>query len=188
MTTRCAWVNQDPLYIAYHDEEWGQPLHDERRLFEMLCLECAEAGLSWYLILKKRQNFRAAFDHFDPVKVAAYGPEKVEALLQDTGIVRSRAKIEAFIANAKAFLAIQAEVGSFDTYIWQFVEGQPIINHWPTVAEVPAETPQAQAMSQALKKRGFKFVGPKVCYAYMQSIGMVNDHTLDCFRHSELEG
>lgn len=186
MSNRCAWVTADPQYIAYHDTEWGVPLHDDRRLFEMLCLEGAEAGLSWILILRKRENFRVAFENFEPEKLMRYDENKIEALLQNEGIVRSRAKITAFINNAARFLEIQQEFGSFDAYIWGFVEGKPIINQWETVQDVPAESPQSQAMSKALKKRGFKFVGAKVCYAFMQSVGMVNDHTRDCFRHAEL--
>ncbi len=177
---RCAWCGDDPLYIKYHDEEWGRPVHDDHILFEMLCLEGAQAGLSWITILRKRDNYREAFDQFDPVKISQYGDEKVAELLQNAGIVRNKLKVNAFIKNAKAFLAVQEEFGSFDAWIWQFVDHQTIVNRWATRAEVPAETPESQAMSKALKKRGFSFVGPTICYAYMQSCGLVNDHSLDC--------
>lgn len=181
--TRCWWAGSDPLYVQYHDEEWGMPEHDDRKLFEMICLEGAQAGLSWITILRKRENYRATFDNFDAVTVAGYGQDKVEALMQDAGIVRNRRKIEAFIANARAVLAIQAEFGSFDAYLWGLVGGHPTVNTWHTIQEVPASTPTAEAMSKALKKRGFAFVGPTICYAFMQAVGMVNDHTTDCFRH-----
>lgn len=170
----------------YHDEEWGAPVHAERRLFEFLILEGAQAGLSWSTILKKRAAYRAAFDDFDPARVAAYGPDKAAALLANPGIVRNRAKIAAAIANAQAFLQIQAEYGSFDIFIWQFVGGRPRQNAWRTLADVPAQTVEAQAMSQALRQRGFKFVGPTICYAFMQAVGLVNDHTVDCFRYPEV--
>ncbi len=180
---RCGWVSDDPLYITYHDEEWGTPAHDDRRLFEMLILEGMQAGLSWITVLRKRENFRAAFDDFDPEIVAQYGEAKIAALMNDAGIIRNRSKINAAVTNARAFLDVQAEFGSFDAYIWQFIGGKPRINRWPTLADVPAETDESRQMSKALKKRGFKFVGPTICYAYMQSCGMVNDHTLDCAWH-----
>ncbi len=184
--TRCFWAGDDPLYIAYHDEEWGKPLHDDRKLFELLCLEGAQAGLSWITILRKRKNYRKAFDRFDPKKVARYDAKKVKELLADAGIVRNRLKVNAFIENARAFLAVQDEFGSFDAYIWQFVGGKPIVNCWQTGKEIPVKTPEAEAMSKDLKKRGFRFVGPTICYAYMQAAGMVNDHTTDCFKYNEL--
>lgn len=180
---RCAWSGSDPLYIAYHDEEWGVPVHDDRKLFEMLCLEGAQAGLSWITILRKREHYRTAFDHFDAEKIADYDDEKVAELLQNPGIVRNRLKVRGFIQNARAFLQVQEDFGSFDAYIWRFVDGAPIVNHWRTLSEVPAQTPEAQAMSKDLKKRGFTFVGPTICYAFMQATGLVNDHLVDCFRH-----
>ncbi len=179
---RCGWSTSDPLYIAYHDEEWGSPVRDDRKLFEMLCLEGAQAGLSWITILKRRQGYRAAFDDFDPAVVATYDEEKMGALLQDVRIIRNRAKIRAFVQNAHAFLRVQAEFGSFAGYIWSFVGGQPHVNCPPTLQEVPADTPESHAMSKALKKRGFSFVGPTICYAFMQACGLVDDHTQDCFR------
>lgn len=184
---RCEWAGGDPLYVIYHDEEWGVPVHDDRRLFEMLCLEGAQAGLAWITILRKRENYRMAFDNFDPVKVAGYADAQVAALLTDPGIVRNRLKVNAFIRNARAFLAVQAEFGSFDAYIWQFVNGAPIVNHWRSLRELPAQTPEAQAMSRDLKRRGFTFVGPTICYAFMQACGLVNDHIVDCFRHPRHE-
>jgi DNA-3-methyladenine glycosylase I len=175
-------------YIAYHDQEWGVPVHDDRRLFEMLCLEGAQAGLSWITILRKRENYRAAFDQFDPALVAAYDEAKQAELLQNPGIVRNRLKVRAFVRNAQAFLAVQQEFGSFDAYIWQFVGGAPMVNHWRSLAELPAQTPEAQAMSKDLSRRGFTFVGPTICYAYMQACGMVNDHVAGCFRHPSNAG
>lgn len=186
MTTRCAWAGDDPLYRAYHDEEWGQPVHDERELFELLVLEGAQAGLSWITILRKRENYRAAFDHFDPVKVAGYDEAKIEELLGDAGIIRNRLKVNAAVSNAQAFLKVQEEFGGFDAYIWRFVRQQPVVNAWETLAEIPASTPLSEKISKDLKKRGFKFVGPTIVYAYMQSIGMVNDHVTSCFRYKEL--
>ena len=186
MKTRCAWVSKDPLYLRYHDEEWGVPAHDERRLFEFLILEGAQAGLSWITILRKRDNYRRAFARFDPRKMARFGARDLERLLADPGIVRNRLKIEAAIANARAFLGVQKEEGSFDQFIWSFTGGAPRQNHWRSVREVPAQTPEAQAMSRALKQRGFRFVGPTICYAFMQAVGMVNDHVVDCFRYREL--
>ena len=182
--TRCAWAGDDPLYRRYHDEEWGVPVHDDRRHFEMLCLEGAQAGLSWITILRKRENYRAAFDGFDPVKVAGYDDDKVAELLANPGIVRNRLKVRAFIQNAQAFLRLQAEYGSFDAYVWGFVGGAPVVNHFQSMAELPAQTPIAEAMSKGLKQRGFTFVGPTICYAYMQACGMVNDHVVGCFRYA----
>jgi len=186
--TRCAWANKNPLYLTYHDREWGVPLHRDRGLFELLILEGAQAGLSWLTILKKREAFRRAFDNFDPEKMARYGADKIAALLADSSIVRNRTKIEAAIINAKEFLEIRDQYGSFDEYIWQFTGGKPIVNHWRSVGQVPASTVHSDAMSKALRKRGFKFVGTTICYAYMQAVGMVNDHTISCFRHRELCG
>ncbi len=186
MKQRCGWTTQDPLYIDYHDHEWGVPVYDDHTLFEYLILEGAQAGLSWFTILKKREAYRLAFDQFDPEKVAMYTQEKVEELLANEGIVRNRLKIQAAIANAKAFLAVQKEFGSFHRYIWSFVQGKPIINHWESMREVPASTEVSDAMSKDLKKRGFKFVGSTICYAFMQATGMVMDHTTDCFRYREL--
>ena len=182
---RCEWAGSDPLYLAYHDEEWGVPVHDDRRHYEMICLEGAQAGLSWITVLRKRDNYRAAFDNFDPNLVAGYDDDKVAELLANPGIVRNRLKVRAFIRNAQAFLRTQAEYGSFDAYIWRFVGGVPIVNRRQSLREIPAQTPEAQAMSKDLAKRGFTFVGPTICYAYMQACGMVNDHEVSCFRHSE---
>ncbi len=181
--TRCAWAGDDPLYIAYHDTEWGVPCHDERKLFEMLCLEGAQAGLSWITILRKRENYRIAFDNFDVETVAAYDDEKIASLLQDAGIVRNKLKVNAFVRNAQSLLRVQEEFGSFDAYIWGFVDGAPIVNHFTSMGEIPAQTERSLAMSKDLKKRGFTFVGPTICYAFMQATGMVNDHVVDCFRY-----
>ncbi len=178
--TRCEWCLGNELYIAYHDNEWGQPLHDDRRLFEMLVLEGAQAGLSWLTILQKRAGYRRAFDGFDPQKVARYTEAEIAALLQDPGIVRNRLKVNAAVQNARAFLAVQEEFGSFDRYIWQFTGGQPVINQWKTVQEIPAFTQQSDFMSRDLVKRGFKFVGSTICYAFMLAVGIVNDHVVDC--------
>ncbi|MCB9138247.1 MAG: DNA-3-methyladenine glycosylase I [Caldilineaceae bacterium] len=183
--TRCAWTTDDPLYQDYHDKEWGVPAHDDARLFEMLLLEGAQAGLSWITILRKRENYRAAFDYFSAEVIAAYDEEKFAALRENPGIVRNRLKIRAFTQNARAFLRVQEEFGSFDRYIWQFVDGAPIQNSWATVADAPAETALSRRMSKELKRRDFTFVGPTICYAFMQACGMVNDHTVDCFRHAE---
>ena len=183
---RCEWVKNEPLEIAYHDREWGVPLHDDQKLFEFLILEGAQAGLSWTTILRKRDNYRKAFESFDPAQVARYERKKKEELLQNSGIIRNRLKIESAILNAQKFLAVQEEFGSFDTYIWQFVNREPIQNQWTSLAEVPARTEVSDAMSKDLKKRGFKFVGSTICYAFMQAVGMVNDHRVDCFRHREL--
>lgn len=179
---RCAWAGNDPLYVQYHDEEWGVPEHNERKLFEMLCLEGAQAGLSWITILRKREQYRTVFDNFDAVKIAGYGEAKIAALLANPGIVRNKLKIHGFVKNAQAFLKVQEQLGSFDGYIWEFVNGSPIVNHWQTLRDVPAQTVEAQTMSKDLKRRGFTFVGPTICYAFMQACGMVNDHTVDCFR------
>ncbi|CAG7647731.1 DNA-3-methyladenine glycosylase I [Paenibacillus allorhizosphaerae] len=183
---RCGWVNEDPLYIDYHDKEWGVPVHDDRQLFEMLTLEGAQAGLSWYTVLKKRENYREAFDGFDPQLVAAYDEEKIAALLADPGLIRNRLKIRGTVTNAQAFLRVQQEFGSFDRFIWSFVGGSPILGRWESLKEVPVSTPESDAMSKALKKRGFTFVGTTICYAYMQATGMVMDHTTSCFRYSEV--
>lgn len=183
---RCGWSTSDELYIAYHDDEWGVPLHEESALFERICLEGAQAGLSWITILRKRENYRAAFDHFDPAKVAAYDEAKIAELLANPGIVRNRLKINAAISNARKFLDVQAEFGSFDAYLWGFVEGKPIVNHWQAMSDIPAETDLSRQLSKDLKRRGFKFVGSTICYAMMQAVGMVNDHTVDCFRHDEI--
>ncbi|MBW0432698.1 DNA-3-methyladenine glycosylase I [Leptospira yasudae] len=183
--TRCTWASKDPLYIDYHDLEWGTPLHDDRTLFEFLILEGAQAGLSWITILKKRDNYRKAFDHFDPVKVAAYSEKKIQSLMKDEGIIRNELKIRSAIANAKEFLNIQKEYGSFDKFIWGFVDHKTIHNSWKTTRDVPSKTAESDAMSKALKKRGFKFVGSTICYAFMQATGMVMDHTLDCFRYEK---
>ena len=185
MLTRCAWATT-PLGIAYHDAEWGVPLHDDRRLFEFLILEGAQAGLSWELILQKRDSYLVAFDGFDPLLVAAYGDEKVAELLANPGIVRNRLKVAAAIGNARAFLEAQSEFGSFDAYIWGFVGGSPVRNAWQSLADIPASTPTSEAMSKELRRRGFRFVGPTICYAFMQATGMVNDHTTDCFRYGEV--
>ena len=186
--TRCSWAGEDPMMIAYHDKEWGVPVHDDRLFFEFLLLEGAQAGLSWSTILKKRENYRAAFDNFDPGKIAGYGEDKIRQLLQDSGIVRNRAKVRSAVINARAVLAVQEEYGSFDAYIWRFVGGTTIHNGWESVRDVPGKTREAEAMSRELKKRGFKFVGPTICYAFMQATGLVNDHTTDCFRFLELCG
>jgi DNA-3-methyladenine glycosylase I len=180
---RCAWAGSDPLYVAYHDTEWGVPVHDDRKLFEFLVLEGAQAGLSWITILRKRENYRRAFDRFDPGKVARYDARKVRGLLGDAGIVRNRLKIESAVKNARAFLKVQEEHGSFDAYQWQFVDGKPIENRWRAMKEVPARTAVSDAFSKDLKRRGFNFVGSTIIYAHMQAVGMVNDHVRDCFRH-----
>jgi DNA-3-methyladenine glycosylase I len=182
---RCAWAT-NALEIAYHDKEWGVPLHDDRGLFELLVLEGAQAGLSWDTILRKRENYRRAFDGFEPLVVANYGPEKVTRLLDDPGIVRNRLKIDAAIRNARAFLAVRDEFGSFDAYVWRFVEGRPRRNAWRSLAELPARTSESDALSKDLKRRGFTFVGSTICYAFMQSAGLVNDHTVDCFRYRQV--
>ena len=188
MMKRCGWVPaNDPLYQRYHDEEWGVPVHDDQRLFEFLILEGAQAGLSWATILKKRENYRQAFDYFDPQLVARYDEKKIAALLENPGIVRNRLKIYAAVGNARAFLEVQREFGRFDRYIWQFVGGKPKVNAWPALRDIPARTAESDAMSKDLKKRGFKFIGSTICYAFMQAAGLVNDHTTDCFRYHEME-
>lgn len=186
MIKRCNWCGDDPLYIAYHDEEWAVPVHDDQRLFEMLILEGAQAGLSWLTILKKRDNYRKAFNNFDADKIANYGQTEVDRLMQDTGIVRNRLKIEAAIKNSKGFLLIREEHSSFADYLWRYVDGRPIVNAWQTMADIPAQTPLSEQLSKDLKKRGFNFVGPTICYAFMQSVGMVNDHSTGCFRYQEI--
>ena len=186
MTIRCPWAGSDPLYLRYHDEEWGVPVHDDRHFFEMLVLEGAQAGLAWITILRKREGYRDAFDGFDPVAVARYDDRRVEALLANPAIVRNRLKVESAVGNARAFLRVQDEHGSFDRYVWRFVDGRPRQNRWRTMADVPAETAESRAMSRDLKRRGFRFVGPTICYAFMQATGLVNDHLVDCFRHAEL--
>ena len=183
---RCEWGTSSALYIEYHDIEWGVPAHDDRKLFEFLILEGAQAGLSWSTILNKRQAYIQAFDNFEPTKVANYNDTKVQALLANTGIVRNRLKIQAAIQNARSFLEVQDQYGSFDAYIWQFVDGKPIQNSWKSLQEIPATTKESDAMSKELKKRGFTFVGSTICYAFMQAVGMVNDHTVDCFRWQEV--
>jgi len=183
---RCAWAGSDVVYQSYHDTEWGVPSHDDRRLFEFLLLEGAQAGLSWITILRKRENYRAAFDDFDATRIAAYGANKIESLLQDAGIVRNRLKVQSAVINAQKFLDVQKEFGSFDQFIWQFVGGNAMQGRRCSLADIPASTPESDAMSKELKRRGFKFVGSTICYAFMQATGMVNDHTTDCFRHAEL--
>ncbi|WP_430788853.1 DNA-3-methyladenine glycosylase I [Virgibacillus flavescens] len=181
MKKRCEWSTSDPVYIDYHDNEWGRPTHDERDLFEMLCLEGAQAGLSWITILKRRENYRKAFDNFDPQLIKQYDEDKIQEILQDEGIIRNKLKVRSVVTNAQAFLKVQEEFGTFDAYVWSFVGGKTIYNDWSVHSEVPATTEESEKMSKDLKKRGFKFVGPTICYAYMQSTGMVNDHTEDCF-------
>jgi DNA-3-methyladenine glycosylase I len=183
---RCPWPGSDPLYLTYHDEEWGVPAHDDRHLFEMLVLEGAQAGLSWITILRKRQRYREVFDGFEPEVVAAYGARKKQTLLRDTGIVRNRLKIDAAVANARSFLAVQNEYGTFDRYVWSFVGGSPKMNRWAEMKQVPAKTLESDALSKDLQKRGFRFVGSTICYAFMQAVGMVNDHVVSCYRHREL--
>jgi len=185
MNNRCEWCGDDPLYVEYHDHEWGVPVHDDRKLFEMLILEGAQAGLNWLTILRKRENYRKAFHNFDVKKIAKYDSAKVARLLADPGIVRNRLKIAATIQNAKTFLKIQDDVGSFDRYIWQFVDGQPKINRWKTLKEIPPKTAESDLMSKDLRRRGFSFVGSTICYAFMQAVGMVNDHVVTCFRYRE---
>jgi DNA-3-methyladenine glycosylase I len=185
--TRCTWARlENPLYVAYHDGEWGVPSHDDRHLFEMLILEGAQAGLSWETILNKRAAYREAFDDFDPRRVARYDARRVAALLANPGIVRNRLKVAAAVANARASLAVQREFGSLDAYLWGFVDGAPLQNGWERLADIPARTPVSDALSRDLLRRGFKFVGPTICYAFMQAVGMVNDHVLGCFRHAEV--
>lgn len=188
MTDRCAWAGSDPLYVQYHDLEWGVPVYDDRTLFEFLILEGAQAGLSWITILRKREAYRQAFAGFDAAQVARFDAARVNTLLDNPGIIRNRRKVEAAVTNAQAFLRVQEEFGSFSKYIWGFVGGRPVHNTWLTMAEIPARTPESDALSKDLLRRGFKFVGPTICYAHMQATGMVNDHTVDCFRYAELRG
>lgn len=187
MKNRCEWVGSNPLSTGYHDEEWGVPLHDDKRHFEFLILDGAQAGLSWLTILKKRENYREAFDGFEPSKIARYRENKIETLLRNPGIVRNRLKVQSAVANANAFLKIQDEFGSFDKYIWQFVGGSQIQNNRASIKEIPSKTNESDLMSKDLVKRGFKFVGSTICYAYMQAAGLVNDHTVNCFRHEEVK-
>jgi DNA-3-methyladenine glycosylase I len=189
MPKRCEWAPVDqPLYLAYHDEEWGVPVHDDARLFEMLTLEGAQAGLSWSTILNKREGYRSAFAAFDPAKVARFTPARVERLLQDPGIVRNRSKVESAVNNAARMREVQRELGSLDAYLWSFVDGEPLVGRFKRVGDIPAETAESKAMSKDLKKHGFRFVGPTVCYAFMQACGLVNDHVTSCFRYKELGG
>ncbi len=184
---RCPWLDLDkPDYVAYHDREWGVPVHDDRKHFEFLTLESAQAGLSWYTVLRKRANYRKAFAEFDPAKVARFSAAKVEQMLQDPGLIRNRRKIGAAVENARHFLAVQDEFGSFDAYIWRFVDGRPIVNEWRTLADLPATSRESDALSKDLKSRGFKFIGSIVIYSHMQATGLVNDHVLDCFRRSQI--
>ncbi len=186
--TRCEWAGADPLMIAYHDEEWGVPVRDDRLLFEFLILEGAQAGLSWSTVLKKRENYRKAYHRFDAKKIAKYTEKDKKRLLADAGIIRNRLKVDASITNAQSFLDVSKEFGSFEKYVWQFVGGKPVQNKFKSLSAIPAQTPEAEAMSKDLKKRGFRFVGPTICYAFMQAVGMVNDHTVDCFRYRRLQG
>lgn len=179
--TRCSWVTDDPIYITYHDEEWGRPVYDDQHLFEMISLEGAQAGLSWLTILKRREFYRDAFSQFDPKVICTYDEEKVAQLLNNEGIIRNELKIRSVIMNARAFLMIQDEFGGFSNYLWRFVEGEPILNEWSSSEDVPTSTKESEQLSKDLKRRGFKFVGPVICYAFMQAVGMVNDHTKDCF-------
>lgn len=185
---RCSWAGTNPLYVAYHDREWGKPVHRDRKLFEMLTLEGAQAGLSWLTILKKRDHYRKVFDGFDPQEVARFDRRKISRLLRDPGIVRNRAKVESTVGNARVLLSIREEFRTFNRFCWQFVDGKPMINRWKSVRNVPAQTERSVAFSRELLRRGMKFVGPTICYAFMQATGMVNDHTLDCFRYEELIG
>ena len=187
MKIRCEWSGTDPLYVKYHDTEWGVPVHADRRLFEFLILEGAQAGLSWSTILKKREGYRKAFDNFDVRKISRYSRDDVSRLLANPGIIRNRLKINAAITNAGAFLRIQGEYGSFDRYLWRFVNGRPVQNAWERMSDIPASTPESDALSKDLKKRGFRFVGSTICYAFMQAVGMVNDHVVGCFRHDEVK-
>jgi DNA-3-methyladenine glycosylase I len=186
VSTRCGWAGTDPLYVAYHDTEWGVPVRDERRLFEFLLLEGAQAGLSWITVLKKRAHYRAVFDDFDPQRIACYDTARQAALLADAGIIRNRAKVEAAVLNARAWLALKEAGIDPVAFLWAFVDGRPQVNHFASLAELPATTPASVAMSRALRQHGFKFVGPTICYAFMQAVGMVNDHLVGCFRHAEL--
>jgi DNA-3-methyladenine glycosylase I len=184
--SRCAWCGTDPLYMRYHDEEWGVPVHDDHKHFEFLILEGAQAGLSWITILRKRENYREVFAGFDPERVARFGKRDIERLLKNPGIVRNRLKVESTVKNARAFLEVQAEFDGFDNYVWRFVNGKPIQNHWTQMQQIPTTTPESDTLSKDLKKRGFNFVGSTIIYAHMQAIGMVNDHAVDCFRHRQV--
>ena len=184
---RCDWTSTNPLMIKYHDEEWGVPLHNDRKLFEFIILDAFQAGLSWNTIINKRKNFRKAFDNFDPVKISKYDAKKINELLNDAGIIRNKMKVNATIQNAKAFLLLKKEFGSFDKYIWQFTGGKTIVNKWKTLKELPAKTKESDAMSKDLKERGFNFVGSTICYAFMQATGMINDHLVTCFRYKEVK-
>jgi DNA-3-methyladenine glycosylase I len=184
---RCAWPGQDPLYVSYHDEEWGVPLHEDNRLFEMLVLESMQSGLSWITILRKRQAFRTAFRQFDPGRVATFGPKELERLLANPSIIRNRAKLEAAIANARATLRVQKKYGSLDSFLWRVVDGTPLVNRWSSHREAPAKTLESEMLARACKEHGFRFIGPTVAYAFMQAVGMVNDHEVTCFRHSQLK-
>lgn len=186
MKTRCEWCGDDPLYVQYHDTEWGVPCYDDQRFFEMLILEGVQAGLSWITVLRKRENYRAAYDGFDAERIARYDEAKLAELLANPGIIRNRLKVQASVSNARAYLAVQEEFGTFSDYLWRFVDGKPIVNQWTSLREIPAETRESQAMSKDMLKRGFRFVGPTICYAHMQSTGMVNDHLVSCFRHAEV--
>lgn len=188
LMTRCPWCGDDPLYVRYHDEEWGTPVHDERTHFEFLLLETQQAGLSWRTILGKREAYRRAFANFEPERVALYSEKDIERLLQDPGLIRNRRKLEAAVANARAFLAIQAQYGSFDSWIWSFTNGQPVTNRWETITEIPARTELSDLISAEMKKAGFAFVGSVTIYAHLQAIGIVNDHLVSCFRHTQLAG
>ena len=182
----CDWPADDPLMIRYHDEEWGVPVHEDQKIFEFMVLDAFQAGLSWSTVLRKRENFRNAFDHFDPAVIAGYGEEKINSLLQDAGIIRNKLKIRATVSNARYFLEVQGEFGSFDKYIWQFTGGKPVVNSWSKLSQLPVKTENSDAMSRDLKKRGFKFVGSTICYAFMQAAGMVNDHLTHCHRYDEI--
>ncbi|WP_269539365.1 DNA-3-methyladenine glycosylase I [Cerasicoccus fimbriatus] len=184
---RCEWCGEDPLYVAYHDDEWGVPVHDDRKLFEFIILEGAQAGLSWITVLRKRENYRAALHNFDYERIAKFGPKDLEKLLANEGIIRNRLKVESLVKNARGTLAIIEEFGSLDQYLWRYVDGAPIQNNWRKITDAPTSTQASDAMSKDLKKRGFNFVGTTICYAFMQAVGMVNDHTTDCFRHAELK-
>jgi DNA-3-methyladenine glycosylase I len=185
--TRCPWCGDDPLYVQYHDEEWGVPVHDDHKLFEMLTLEGAQAGLNWLTVLRKRRNYRLALDGLNPEIVAAYDPGKIDALMSDAGLIRHRGKLESTVTNARAFLDIRESHGSFDAYLWDFVDGEPVQNRFRSIEKVPASTPLSDRISRDLKARGFKFMGTTICYAYMQAVGLVNDHLVDCFRHRYLD-
>ena len=185
MSERCSWCGDDPLYVNYHDQVWGRPVFDSRELFEKLCLDGQQAGLSWITILRKQSNYEAAFANFYPQQIVVFNEADIERLMQDKGIVRNRLKIQSIIKNARGYLALEAEGQDFSKYLWRFVGGQPIVNYWTSMDEVPTETEQSRAMSKALKKRGFSFVGPTICYAFMQAVGMVNDHLLQCPQHQQ---